>query len=111
MLTLKLKGVPIRKLLILSITGIIVLMLSDIPYVNLLITTQLLLFIIWFLAFIVFNFNSKITIFSFFTVLLYSLILFLVNRENEAQDWGTYSFPILVLGLVKFFLEQRKEIT
>ena len=103
-------NVSVRKLILLAIIGVIVLMFSDIPYFNLFANTQTLFFAVWLIAVFVLKFDSKITLISFFTVLLYCLILILLGQEREAQVWGNWSFPILIITLMKYYWENRKEI-
>ena len=101
-------SISIRKLILLAITGVVILMFSDIPYLNLLTNTQALFFVIWLAGVFIFNLNSKTMILSFFTILFYSLILLLLGQNKEAQGWGDWSFPVLVIALIKYFVENRK---
>lgn len=104
-------NIPIRKVILLVIMGVLILMFSDIPYLNLLANTQVLFFIVWLLAVFTLNLSSKTMLFSFFTLLFYCLILLLLGQNREVQAWGDYAFPILILTLVKYYWENRKEIT
>lgn len=103
--------IPIRKIILLAVIGVIILMFSDIPYFNLLANTQLLFFAIWVLAVFSLNLNSRTMVLTFFVLLFYCLILLLLNEEKEAQAWGDWSFPVLVITLTKFYWENRKEMT
>lgn len=103
-------SVSIRKLILLAVTGVLILMFSDIPYFNLLANTQALFFAIWLMAVFVLGLSSRTMLLSFFIVLLYCLILLLLGQDKEAQAWGDWSFPILVVTLMKYYWENRKEI-
>lgn len=104
------KDISVRKIILVAITGSLVLMLSEIPYLNLLVGTQTLYFMVFILTLFVFNLNSKFILITFFSLLLYCLILILIGQTKEAQVWGDYSFPVLIIALIKYYLENRKEI-
>ncbi len=102
-------NIPLNKIILITVIGMVVMLLSDIPYIRLFSTTPALFFVIWIIVVYFLNCGSKIMLISFFSVLFYSLILVLIGQNKEAETWGDWSFLVLMIALGKNLLEYKYE--
>lgn len=100
-------NIPLNKIILITIIGVVAMLLSEIPYIRLFATTPSLFFVIWLTVVYLLNCNSKIMLISFFSVLFYSLILILIGHENDAEIWGDWSFLVLLFALGKNLFEYK----
>lgn len=103
-------SLPVRKLILISVIGVNAILLYDIPYLNVFLNIPMMVFIVWLVAVLIFNLSSKFLIYSMFVLFMYCMVLLLMNFEPEAQKWGDFTFFILIIALLKFYLENRKVI-
>jgi hypothetical protein len=64
---------------------------------------------VWLVFLFVFNFRAKPIFLTSYFVLIYCLFLTIAGQEKEAQAWGDYSFFIILIGVIKYLLEFKKE--
>ena len=94
------------KIYTLLVLGFILIMISRLPYLNLFITKQLLIFLMLTLALVVFRISAMKVNLLALVFLVIAIPFFLLKRFEVAESIGNFAYGILFLGVLKFILDK-----
>ena len=94
------------KIYTLLVLGFSLIMISRLPYLNLFITKQLLIFLVLTLTLIVFRISARKVIFLVLVFLSIAIPFFLLKRFEVAESIGNFAYGVLFLGVLKFILDK-----
>ena len=81
-------------------------MISRLPYLNLFITKQLLIFLVLTLTLVVFRISTRKIILLALAFLVIAIPFFLLKRFEVAESIGNFAYGVLFLGVLKFILDK-----
>ncbi|MBI4058787.1 hypothetical protein HY404_00950 [Candidatus Microgenomates bacterium] len=81
-------------------------LLPTLPYFNLYIKKELILFMIMASFMIIFKLSIKIILLAIFLLLFISLLLIFLGEYESAELLGNYVYGFLVVGLIIYFLKK-----
>ena len=94
------------KIYTLLVLGFSLIMISRLPYLNLFITKQLLIFLVLTLTLVVFRISTRKIILLALAFLVIAIPFFLLKRFEVAESIGNFAYGILFLGVLKFILDK-----
>ena len=94
------------KIYTLLVLGFSLIMISRLPYLNLFITKQLLIFLMLTLALVVFRISAMKVNLLALVFLVIAIPFFLLKRFEVAESIGNFAYGILFLGVLKFILDK-----
>jgi len=94
------------KIYTLLVLGFSLIMISRLPYLNLFITKQLLIFLVLTLTLVVFRISTRKIILLALAFLVIAIPFFLLKRFEVAESIGNFAYGVLFLGVLKFILDK-----
>ena len=94
------------KIYTLLVLGFSLIMISRLPYLNLFITKQLLIFLMLTLALVVFRISAMKVNLLALVFLVIAIPFFLLKRFEVAESIGNFAYGVLFLGVLKFILDK-----
>lgn len=98
------------QLIIFSLILIIVLLLKEVPYANLLLGNEYAYFLIWIILIVLFKAPVKISLYAALVLFVLSLVFLSANMASMVHSLGNLIFLLLILGLAgELFSNIRKK--
>lgn len=111
--TLNLQINPVEfqlKIYFLVVTAVVILLLSQLPYFNLVLTIPSIIFIITITAVFVLEFDNRIIFLYAIASALFSVLLLLLNETEFVETAGNLTFGYLVMGVIIQSIRQIRHL-